>query len=224
MTRLNWDKVGERTYETGVDHGVLYPQSKETGKYTNGVAWNGLTNVSESPSGAEASPMYADNIKYLNLLSTEEFAATIEAYTYPEEFEACDGSKELSTGVTIGQQSRARFGFCYRTTLGNDVSGNDYGYKLHIVYNCLAAPSQKEYASINDSPDAITFSWEVSTTPVEVAGAKPTATLTIDSTKVDKEKLKKLEEKLYGSDSEEPTLLLPDEVVALFGNSAGTGA
>lgn len=223
MSKLVWDKTGERFYETGVKQGVLYPQSTG-GTYAKGVAWNGLTAVTESPSGAEASPLYADDIKYLNLMSTEEFGATIEAYTYPDEFAACDGSKEIADGVAIGQQKRTPFGLCYKTVLGNDVDSNDYGYKLHIIYGALAAPSEKAYATINDSPEAITFSWEVSTTPVSVKGAKPTASLTIDSTKANPEKLAALEEILYGkdptsegaSDGKEPRLPLPDEIAELM--------
>lgn len=214
MAKIVWDETGKRFYETGVKNGVLYPQV--AGAYPKGVAWNGLTAVTESPSGAEATPLYADDIKYLNLMSAEEFGATIEAYTYPEEFEACDGSKSLATGVTIGQQTRTAFGLCYRTVIGNDVDGNDHGYKLHLIYGALAAPSEKAYATINDSPEAITFSWEVTTTPVNVTGAKPTATLTIDSTKVDATKLAALEEMLYGSESVEAKLPLPDEVAAIF--------
>ena len=220
MAKLVWDKTGERYYETGVKMGVLYP-IQTGGVYTKGVAWNGLTAVTESPSGAEATALYADDFKYLNLMSNEEFGATIEAYTYPDEFAECDGSAALSTGVMIGQQKRKAFGLCYRTTLGNDVDGSDYGYKLHLIYGCLAAPSEKAYATINDSPEAITFSWEVSTTPVSVSGFKPTSQITIDSTKVDETKLKKLEEILYGKDGEgpaatEPKLPLPDEVAAIF--------
>lgn len=214
MSKLVWDNTGERLYETGVKQGVLYVQ--EGGAYPKGVAWNGLTAVTESPSGAEATPLYADDIKYLNLMSAEEFGATIEAYTYPEEFAACDGSAAIATGVYIGQQARKTFGLCYRTTLGNDTEGNDYGYKLHIIYGALAAPSEKAYATINDSPEAITFSWEVSTTPVAVAGHKPTACITIDSTKVDAGKLAALEAKLYGSESEEAMLPLPDEIVTMM--------
>lgn len=214
MAKIVWDETGKRFYETGVKNGVLYPQV--AGAYPKGVAWNGLTAVTESPSGAEATPLYADDIKYLNLMSAEEFGATIEAYTYPEEFEACDGSKSLAAGVTIGQQTRTAFGLCYRTVIGNDVDGNDHGYKLHLIYGALAAPSEKAYATINDSPEAITFSWEVTTTPVNVTGAKPTATLTIDSTKVDAGKLATLEAKLYGTESEEASLPLPDEVAAIF--------
>ena len=221
MSRITWDNTGERYYETGVKMGVLYP-IQTGGVYTKGVAWNGLTAVTESPSGAEATALYADDFKYLNLMSNEEFGATIEAYTYPDEFAECDGSAALSTGVMIGQQKRKAFGLCYRTTLGNDVDGSDYGYKLHLIYGCLAAPSEKAYATINDSPEAITFSWEVSTTPVSVSGFKPTSQITIDSTKVDETKLKSLEDILYGKDgdpSAEPKLPLPDEVAAIF--SAG---
>lgn len=215
MSKLTWDQTGERFYETGVKQGVLYPQA-EGGTYPKGVAWNGLTAVTESPSGAEATPLYADDIKYLNLMSAEEFGATIEAYTYPDEFAQCDGSAEIAKGVSIGQQARKAFGMSYKTTLGNDVANNDYGYKLHLIYGALAAPSEKAYATINDSPEAITFSWEVTTTPVSVKGFKPTANITIDSTKVDKGKLTALEAILYGGDSEEPRLPLPDEVATLM--------
>lgn len=214
MAKLVWDEVGKRTYETGVDKGVLYVQDAEGG-YGKGVAWNGLTAVNESPSGAEPTPLYADNIKYLELTSKEEYGATIEAYTYPDEFEACDGSAEIGEGVVIGQQSRKVFGLCYRTVKGNDVKNNDYGYKIHLVYGCKAKPAQKNYQTINDSPEAITFSWEVSTTPVEVEGFKPTATVTIDSTKVTPEKLKAVEDALYGTESVEPKLLLPSEILAI---------
>ena len=214
MAKIEWDKTGERLYETGVKNGVLYVQ--EGGTYGKGVAWNGLTAVTESPSGAEATPLYADDIKYLNLLSTEEFGATIEAYTYPDEFAACDGSAALADGVMIGQQARKTFGLCYRTAIGNDTNGNDYGYKLHIIYGALAAPSEKAYATINDSPEAITFSWEVTTTPVNVTGAKPTASITIDSTKADPTKLAALEKKLYGDTETEATLPLPDEIKGIF--------
>lgn len=217
MAKIKWDKTGEHFYETGVKNGVLYVQ--EGGAYPKGVAWNGLTAVTESPSGAEATPLYADDIKYLNLISTEEFGATIEAYTYPDEFAACDGSAALVDGVMIGQQARKTFGLCYRTTIGNDTNGNDYGYKLHIIYGALAAPSEKAYATINDSPEAITFSWEVTTTPVNVTGAKPTASITIDSTKADPTKLAALEDILYGKDGEpgnEPRLPLPDEIKTLM--------
>ncbi len=214
MAKIVWDAVGERFYETGVKNGVLYVMDK--GTYAKGVAWNGLTAVTESPSGAEATPLYADDIKYLNLMSNEEFGGTIEAYTYPDEFKACNGEADLATGVTIGAQTRKQFGMCYRTTLGNDTEGNDYGYKLHLVYGAQAAVSEKAYATINDSPEAITFSWEFTTTPVSVTGHKPTACVTIDSTKVDAEKLAALEAKLYGSESEEPTLPLPDEIAEMF--------
>ena len=214
MAKLVWDEVGKRTYETGVDKGVLYVQDDE-GAYGKGVAWNGLTAVNESPSGAEPTALYADNTKYLELTSKEEYGATIEAYTYPDEFEACDGSAEVGTGVVIGQQSRKVFGLCYRTVKGNDVKNNDYGYKIHLVYGCKAKPAQKNYQTINDSPEAITFSWEVSTTPVEVEKFKPTATVTIDSTKVAAEKLKAIEEALYGTESVEPKLLLPNEILAI---------
>lgn len=218
MSKLVWDQTGERYYETGVKQGVLYVQATG-GTYPKGVAWNGLTAVTESPSGAEATALYADDIKYLNLMSAEEFGATIEAYTYPDEFAQCDGSASLAEGVSIGQQARKAFGLCYRTTVGNDVDGNDYGYKLHIIYGALAAPSEKAYATINDSPEAITFSWEVTTTPVNVAGYKPTASITIDSTKVDADKLTALEKILYGSDEEsgsEARLPLPDEIATMF--------
>ena len=219
MSKIIWDNAGERTYETGVDHGVLYP-IQEGGLYTKGVAWNGLTAVTESPSGAEATPLYADNIKYLNLLSAEDFGCTIEAYTYPDEFAECDGSAEIATGVYAGQQARKVFGLCYRTILGNDTDSNAHGYKLHLIYGCLASPSEKSYSTVNDSPEAITFSWEVKSTPVNVSGFKPTAVLTIDSTKVEPSKLAKLEEALYGSESTEAKLPTPDEVVAIVGAAA----
>ena len=221
MSRITWDDTGKRLYETGVKMGVLYP-IQEGGLYSKGVAWNGLITVTESPSGAEATALYADDIKYLNLLSNEEFGATIEAYTYPDEFAECDGSASLATGVMIGQQKRKTFGLCYRTALGNDVEGNDYGYKLHLVYGCLAAPSEKGFSTINDSPDAITFSWEVSTTPVSVTGFKPTSQITIDSTKVNAEKLSALEDILYGKAGDEsngPRLPLPNEVATLMATS-----
>lgn len=214
MSKLVWDETGKRYYETGVKNGVLYIPT--AGVYSKGVAWNGLTAVTESPSGAESTPLYADDIKYLNLISAEEFGATIEAYTYPDEFAACDGSAELATGVTIGQQNRKTFGLCYKTTLGNDVDGNGYGYKLHIIYGCMATPSEKAYASINDSPEAITFSWEVTTTPVSVNGFKPTASLVIDSTKAEAGKLTALEAILYGGATEEARLPLPDEIATLM--------
>ena len=211
MAKLVWDESGKRLYETGVEKGVLYVQG-ENGQYQNGVAWNGLTAVTESPSGAEPTALYADDIKYLELFSAEEFGATIEAYTYPEEFEACDGSASLGTGVTIGQQDRKAFGLCYRTIVGNDVKGNENGYKLHLIYGAKAKPSEKAYATVNDSPEAVTFSWEVTTTPVNVAGFKPTATVTIDSTKIQPDKLKAIEDKLYGTQDQEPALLMPDEI------------
>lgn len=211
MSKLVWDQTGERLYETGVKQGVLYPQAAG-GTYPKGVAWNGLTNITETPSGAEATALYADDIKYLNLISTEELGGTIEAYTYPDEFAECDGSAALTAGVYIGQQDRKSFGLCYRTTLGNDVDSNAHGYKLHLIYGALAAPSEKAYATINDSPEAITFSWEFSTTPVNVTGHKPTASITIDSTKVDAEKLAALEKILYGDTDVEARLPLPDEV------------
>lgn len=200
MSKVLWDAIGEHLYETGVNHCVLYPYNTTTKMYTGGVAWNGITAITESPSGAEATPLYADNIKYLNLISAEEFGATVEAYTYPDEFAVLDGSAELSAGVTVGQQNRGLFGLSYRTELGNDVDGNDYGYKLHLIYGAKASPSEKAYNTINDSPEAITFSWELNTTPVDVPGFKPTSVLTIDSTKVDEIKLGQLEDLLYGTD------------------------
>lgn len=224
-----WDKIGERLYETGCDRGMLYPfQSDAT--YKKGVVWNGLSAVTENPSGAEASPIYADNIKYANLVSAEEFGATIEAYMYPDEFAECDGSVALKPGMYAGQQSRKTFGLSYRTLIGNDTDLNDHGYKLHLVYGCLAAPSEKAYNSVNDSPEAGTMSWEVSTTPVEINKTidgkklKPTATLTFDSTKVDSTFLSKLEEILYGkdpstqggTDGADPRLPLPDEIITLY--------
>ena len=220
MPKLTWDQVGERLYETGVNKGVLYPQAAG-GTYPAGVAWNGLTAVTESPSGAEATPLYANNIKYLNLMSNEEFGATIEAYTYPEEFAACNGEAELTKGVSIGQQKRSTFGLSYQTRIGNDVDSSEYGYKIHLIYGALAAPSERAYTTINDNPEAITFSWELTTTPVEVEGFKPTACITIDSTKVDKAKLTALEEILYGSESEEARLPLPSEIITLFPEVAG---
>lgn len=222
MAKIVWDKSSERLYETGVKNGVLYVQGTG-GTYPKGVAWNGLAAVTESPSGAEPTALYADDIKYLNLLSTEEFGATIEAYTYPDEFAECDGSKSLADGVYIGQQARKAFGMCYKTTLGNDTEGNDHGYKLHIIYGALAAPSEKAYETINDSPEAITFSWEISTTPVNVKGSKPTATIVIDSTKANPEKLAALEVILFGADAPngegtgtDPRLPLPDEIATLM--------
>lgn len=216
--KLVWDQTSDRLYETGVKMGVLYPQDA-VGTYPKGVAWNGLTAVTESPSGAEATALYADDIKYLNLMSAEEFAATVEAYTYPDEFAECDGSASIAKGVSIGQQKRKAFGLCYRTVIGNDVAGNDYGYKIHIIYGAMAAPSEKEYASVNDSPEAITFSWELSTTPVSVKGFKPTASIVIDSTKVDAEKLTALEAILYGSETADARLPLPDEIATLMAAS-----
>ena len=221
--KIVWDKTGERYYETGVDRGVLFP-IQTGGLFNKGVAWNGLTGVTESPSGAEANALYADNIKYLNLMSAEEFGCTIEAYTYPPEFEECDGSASPTPGVSIGQQSRKSFCFSYRTRIGNDEEGSDHGYKLHLVYGCQASPSERAYASINDSPEAITFSWEVTTTPVAVTGFKPTACLTIDSRTVDPESLASLEEILYGKDDSapetadgvEPRMPMPDEVITLM--------
>lgn len=219
--KLIWDKTADRLYETGVRNGVLYNRDAEN-LFTKGVAWNGLIAVTESPSGAESNPLYADDMKYLNLVSAEEFGATIEAYTWPEEFGVCDGSAEIAPGVYAGQQKREMFGLSYKTVLGNDVDGNDYGYKIHLVYNAMAAPSEKAYSTVNDSPEALTFSWEVTTTPVEVPGFKPTASLTFDSTKVDADKLAALEEILYGKDAvdEEPEvsarLPLPAEVITLM--------
>ena len=215
MSKIVWDAVGDHIFETGVRNGVLYLKDAQ-GAYNTGVAWNGLTSVSESPEGAEATDLYADDIKYLTLMSAENFKATIEAYTYPVEFEECDGSATIAKGVVIGQQSRKPFGLCYRTAIGNDTDGNEHGYKLHIVYGCQASPSEKQYSTINDSPDAVTFSWEVSTTPVNVTGKKPTATLIIDSTKADKTKLTALEAILYGSEQDEPRLPLPDEIATLM--------
>ena len=223
MSKLVWDKTGERYYETGVKNGVLYP-IQSNGTYSKGVAWNGLTAVTESPSGAENTPLYADDIKYLNLVSAEEFGATVEAYTYPDEFAECDGSASIADGVMIGQQARKIFGMSYKTTVGNDVDGNSHGYKLHLIYGATASPSEKAYATINDSPEAITFSWEIATTPVNVTGFKPTASLVIDSTKANPTKLASLEEILYGkdptsegaSDGVDPRLPLPDEIANIM--------
>lgn len=215
MAKLVWDQSGERLFETGVSNGVLYVRNSE-GEYPLGVPWNGLTAVTESPSGAEATPLYADNIKYLSLMSNEEFGATIEAYTYPEEFAECDGSAELGTGVMIGQQTRKYFGLAYKTVIGNDTDGNAYGYKLHLIYGAQAAPSEKAYATINDSPEAITFSWELTTSPIEVTGFKPTASLVIDSTKIDATTLSSIEDLLFGTTAEEATLPTPDEILALL--------
>lgn len=219
MSRLVWDQNGQRTFETGVKYGVLYPINTVTNVYDTGYAWNGLTGVTESPSGAEATALYADDIKYLNLMSAEEFGGTIEAYTYPDEFAVCDGSATLSAGVHAGQQARKVFGLCYRTTIGNDVDGNDHGYKLHLIYGCQASPSERAYATINDSPEAITFSWEFSTTPVNVTGFKPTSLITIDSTKVNAAQLTQLENALYGDATHNPRLPLPDEVVSIIGTA-----
>lgn len=223
MTQLAWDQVGERLYETGVDHGVLYIPDV-AGDYSNGYAWNGLVSVTESPTGAEASPQYADNIKYLNLVSAEEFGATVEAFTYPKEFGQCDGTASPEAGIYVGQQSRKSFGLAYRTRVGNDLNGSDHGYKLHLIYGALAAPSEKAYNTINDSPEALTFSWELSTTPVgvgQIEGVdyKPTASITIDSTEVDEVSLVELEEILFGTSGTDPRLPLPAEVISLF---AGT--
>lgn len=219
MTPLTWDQVGERLYETGVDRGVLY-HPDGAGLYNDGFAWNGLTTVTESPSGAEANPQYADNIKYLNLYSAEEFGGTIEAYTYPDEFALNDGTATPTPGVAVGQQSRKSFGLCYRTRLGNDVDGTDHGYKLHLVYGATASPSEKAYASINDSPEAIAFSWEFATVPVAVTGLKPTSLIVVDSTDVDPADLAELESQLYGDADNDARLPLPDEVIDLLGGAA----
>lgn len=222
MSKIAWDAVGERLFQTGVDRGVFYSYNTSTKVYENGKPWNGLSAVTASPSGAEASPVWADNIKYLNLISNEEFAATIEAYTYPDEFAECDGSAEVATGVTIGQQARKMFGFTYRTRIGNDVDGDSHGYIIHLVYGCKASPSERSYATVNDSPEAMTMSWSISTTPVEVKGFRPTATLDIDSTKTTAAKLTALENILYGTDADgqtqgtEPRLPLPAEVITLM--------
>lgn len=218
MAKITWDDIGQHLYETGVDHGVLYV-SGSTG-YGKGVAWNGLTNVTESPSGAESNAQYADNIKYLDLVSAEEYGLTIEAFTYPDEFSACDGSAEIAPGVTVGQQNRAKFGFVYRTLIGNDTNGQEHGYKLHLVYGAQAAPSERAYQTVNDSPEAITFSWEVSTTPVPVPDHKPASAVVIDSTKIDKTKLAAFEDILFGSETKEPRLPLPAEVITLLGTVA----
>lgn len=215
MSKLVWDQSGKRLYETGVDHGVLYP-IQTGGVYSKGVAWNGLTAVTESPSGADINDIYADNMKYLGLVGAEKFGATVEAYTYPDEFAECDGSVELVKGATIGQQNRKVFGMVYRTVIGNDVDGNEHGYKLHLIYGATAAPSEKAYNTINEDPEAITFSWELSTTPVNVTGHKPTASLTIDSTKTDPTKLAELEKILFGDTETEPRLPLPDEIAQLL--------
>lgn len=215
MARLIWDEVGQRFFETGVKNGVLYVQDND-GSYKNGVVWNGLTAVTESPSGAEETPLYADDVKYLTLRSAEQFGATIEAYTYPEEFEQCDGSATIAAGVTIGQQARRAFGLCYRTAVGNDIQGQEFSYKLHLLYGCTVAPSEKAYSTINDNPEAITFSWELSTVPVPVDGFKPTASLVIDASKVDEGKMQLLEDALFGDESNEAKLLLPNEIMELL--------
>jgi hypothetical protein len=215
MVALTWDQVGERLYETGVDRGVLYLPDA-SGVYNTGFAWNGLTTVTESPSGAEATAQYADNIKYLNMISAEEFGATIEAFTYPEEFGQCDGTELPAPGVALGQQGRKSFGLCYRTRVGNDIEGSDFGYKLHLLYGCQAAPSEKAYATINDSPEAIAFSWEITTTPVPVTDYKPTSLIVVDSTVVDPTDLAALEDLLYGQAAVEAALPTPDAVIALF--------
>lgn len=225
MTALTWDATGQKHYETGVDHGVLY--KPVNGVYSNGYAWNGLVSVTEAPSGAEASPQYADNIKYLNLMSAEEFAATVEAFTYPDEFAECDGSAEPETGVYLSQQNRSSFGLSYRTRIGNDVDADSHGYKLHLVYGALAAPSERAYATVNEEPEAITFSWEISTTKVEVGtidgvAYKPTALLVVDSTKVNSTALATLESQLYGGVGTDPQLPLPATVVALFAGTITT--
>ena len=222
MARITWDQVGERFYEAGVDHGVLY-LSNNTGTYDKGYAWNGLTTVTESPSGAESNPQYADNIKYLNLVSAEEFGATIEAFTYPDEFAQCDGTATPRAGIAIGQQGRRMFGLSYRTLVGNDTEGTSLGYKIHLIYGAQAAPSEKAYGTINDSPEALTFSWELSTSPVPVEGYKPTASITIDSREFPAETLKTFEDILYGTVAESPRLPLPDEVIEHFGGVAPVG-
>ena len=219
MAVLTWDQTGEKLYETGVQKGVLYPMDGAV--YGKGVAWNGLTAVNETPSGAESTKLYADDIKYLDIRSAEEFGATIEAYSSPEEFDACDGTAELAAGVNIGQQNRKGFGFCYRSTIGNDTEYNNYGYKLHIIYGLTASPSERSYSTVNDSPEAATLSWEVSSTPVNVAGFKPTSIITINSKKINPEALKEIEDALYGTMSEEPKILLPDEIKAICDKHIG---
>ena len=219
MAVLTWDQTGEKLYETGVQKGVLYPMDGAV--YGQGVAWNGLTAVNETPSGAESTKLYADDIKYLDIRSAEEFGATIEAYSSPDEFDACDGTAELADGVNIGQQNRKGFGFCYRSTIGNDTEYNNYGYKLHIIYGLTAAPSERSYSSVNDSPETATLSWEVSSTPVSVAGFKPTSIVTINSKKINPEALKEIEDALYGTESVEPKILLPDEIKAICDKHIG---
>ena len=218
---LVWDETGKKLFETGVSNVALYPQDT-TGVYGTGVAWNGVTNISESPSGAEATTLWANNGKYLNLYSVEEYASSIEAYTYPDEFAECDGSAEIAKGVSIGQQTRKSFGLAYKTLIGSDTDGNDHGYKLHLVYGCKAAPSERSHATVNDSPEALSFSWEISTTPVSVTGHKPTASVEIDSTKVDAGKLAAFEKILFGSEEAAARLPLPDEVATLFA-AGGSG-
>lgn len=222
MAKLEWDKVGERYYETGISKGVLYPQSTD-GTYPKGYAWSGLTAVNETGSGAEPTPLYADNIKYLNLMSTEEFGATVEGYTAPDEFGPCDGTAEIADGVTIGQQPRQAFGMSYQSILGNDTQNNKYGYKIHLIYGALASPTERAYNTVSDSPEPSTLSWEVTTTPVSVTGCEPTSTVVIDSTKVEAEKLKKLEDILYGSADVEARLPLPDEIATLIGSTVAAG-
>lgn len=222
MSKLVWDQAGQKLYENGVDQGVLFVQSAN-GTYQSGVAWNGLTAVNQSPSGGDANPLYADNIKYLDLRSAEDFGATVEAYTYPDEFAVCDGSAEIAPGVMAGQQARRSFGFSYRTLIGNDTEGDAHGYKIHIIYNATVSPSEKSYGTVNDSPDAINFSWELTTTPIAVTGFKPTAHIEIDSTKVDSAKLTTLENLLYGTENAEPTLPLPNRLVEIFSTSGTTG-
>jgi len=223
MPRLEWDKAGQKLYETGVDQCVLYTQNSD-GTYATGVAWNGITAINQSASGGDTNDLYADNIKYLSLRAAENYGATIEAYTYPEEFAACDGSAEIAPGVYAGQQARKSFGYSYRTLIGNDTDGDSHGYKLHIVYNATVSPSEKSYGTVNESPDAINFSWEVSTTPVAVEGFKPTAHIEIDSTKVDSAKLTTLENMLYGGESAEATLPTPAQVISTMGPSGATGS
>ena len=219
MAVLTWDQTGEKLYETGVQKGVLYPMDGAV--YGKGVAWNGLTAVNETPSGAESTKLYADDIKYLDIRSAEEFGATIEAYSSPEEFDACDGTAELADGVNIGQQNRKGFGFCYRSTIGNDTEYNNYGYKLHIIYGLTASPSERSYSTVNDSPEAATLSWEVSSTPVNVAGFKPTSIVTINSKKINAQALKEIEDALYGTAEAEPKILLPDEIKAICDKHIG---
>ena len=222
FTPLAWDETGKKLFETGVSNVALSPQDSN-GTYGAGVAWNGVTTISESPSGAEATTLWANNGKYLNLYSVEEYASSIEAYTYPDEFAECDGSAEIAKGVSIGQQTRKSFGLAYKTLIGSDTDGNDHGYKLHLVYGCKAAPSERSHATVNDSPEALSFSWEISTTPVSVTGHKPTASVEIDSTKVDPAKLAAFEKILFGSETEAARLPLPDEVAELFTDSGVGG-